>query len=143
MIYQENRHTEPMSTLFLHVSMDTVFRFFCSFLYFRLHQKLILYIQNFNMGWRRGFLSRWYPSSFWTILSRKKMHLPMGSVLGFALAKSIFELQNGNITARNLPDGGACLRTRITVTKMSFFFVILKSNREFSYNGKEHLAWKF
>ena len=36
-----------------------------------------------------------------------------GIGIGLALAKSIFELQNGNITARNLPDGGACFEIRI------------------------------
>lgn len=32
---------------------------------------------------------------------------------GLSLARSIFELQNGNITARNLPEGGACFEIRI------------------------------
>ncbi|MCM1161262.1 MAG: HAMP domain-containing histidine kinase [Roseburia sp.] len=35
-----------------------------------------------------------------------------GIGIGLALAKSIFELQNGTIRARNLPDGGACFEVR-------------------------------
>lgn len=36
-----------------------------------------------------------------------------GIGIGLSLAHSIFELQNGNITARNLPEGGACFEIRI------------------------------
>ncbi len=36
-----------------------------------------------------------------------------GAGIGLALARSIFELQNGNITARNRPEGGACFEIRI------------------------------
>lgn len=36
-----------------------------------------------------------------------------GIGIGLPLARSIFELQNGNITARNLPEGGACFEIRI------------------------------
>ena len=36
-----------------------------------------------------------------------------GIGIGLSLARSIFELQNGNITARNLPEGGACFEIRI------------------------------
>lgn len=35
-----------------------------------------------------------------------------GIGIGLSLARSIIELQNGNITARNLPDGGACFEIR-------------------------------
>lgn len=35
-----------------------------------------------------------------------------GIGIGLSLARSIFELQNGTITARNLPDGGACFEIR-------------------------------
>ncbi len=36
-----------------------------------------------------------------------------GIGIGLSLARSIFELQNGSITARNLPEGGACFEIRI------------------------------
>lgn len=36
-----------------------------------------------------------------------------GIGIGLSLAHSIFELQNGNITARNLPEGGACFEIRV------------------------------
>lgn len=44
---------------------------------------------------------------------RGKKAAPNGTGIGLALAKSIFELQNGNITARNLADGGACFEIRV------------------------------
>ena len=36
-----------------------------------------------------------------------------GIGIGLALARSVIELQNGTMTAYNLPDGGACLEIRI------------------------------
>ena len=36
-----------------------------------------------------------------------------GIGIGLALARSIFELQNGIVTARNLPKGGACFEIRV------------------------------
>lgn len=36
-----------------------------------------------------------------------------GIGIGLSLARCIFELQNGNITARNLPEGGACFEIRV------------------------------
>lgn len=36
-----------------------------------------------------------------------------GIGIGLSLARSIFELQNGSITARNLPKGGACFEIRV------------------------------
>ena len=36
-----------------------------------------------------------------------------GIGIGLSLARSIFEMQNGNITARNLPEGGACFEIRV------------------------------
>lgn len=44
---------------------------------------------------------------------RGKKAAPNGTGIGLALAKSIFELQNGNITARNLAEGGACFEIRV------------------------------
>lgn len=40
-----------------------------------------------------------------------------GIGIGLSLAHSIFKLQNGNITARNLPEGGACFEIRIYAHK--------------------------
>lgn len=36
-----------------------------------------------------------------------------GIGIGLSLSRSIFELQNGNISARNLPEGGACFEIRV------------------------------
>lgn len=36
-----------------------------------------------------------------------------GNGIGLAFAKSVFELQNGTITARNLPSGGACFEIKV------------------------------
>lgn len=36
-----------------------------------------------------------------------------GIGIGLSMARSIFELQNGNVTARNLPHGGACFEVRV------------------------------
>ncbi len=36
-----------------------------------------------------------------------------GIGIGLSLARSIFEMQNGNMTARNLPEGGACFEIRV------------------------------
>ena len=44
---------------------------------------------------------------------RGKRACPHGAGIGLALAKSVFELQNGNVTARNLPEGGACFEIRV------------------------------
>ena len=44
---------------------------------------------------------------------RGKRAVPNGIGIGLSLAKSIFELQNGNITARNLPERGACFEIRV------------------------------
>ena len=44
---------------------------------------------------------------------RGKRATENGIGIGLSLARSIFELQNGTITARNLPNGGACFEIRI------------------------------
>ena len=36
-----------------------------------------------------------------------------GIGIGLSLARFIFEMQNGNITARNMPEGGACFEIRL------------------------------
>lgn len=44
---------------------------------------------------------------------RGKRAATNGIGIGLSLARSIFELQNGTITARNLPNGGACFEIKI------------------------------
>lgn len=44
---------------------------------------------------------------------RGKQENGNGIGIGLSLAHSIFEMQNGNITARNMPDGGACFEIRV------------------------------
>ena len=44
---------------------------------------------------------------------RGKRATENGIGIGLSLSRSIFELQNGTITARNLPNGGACFEIRI------------------------------
>lgn len=43
---------------------------------------------------------------------RGKRTVGNGMGIGLSLARSVIELQNGNITARNLPEGGACFEIR-------------------------------
>ncbi len=44
---------------------------------------------------------------------RGKTATTNGIGIGLSLARSIFEIQNGTITARNLPEGGACFEIRV------------------------------
>lgn len=44
---------------------------------------------------------------------RGKGSISNGIGIGLALARSVFELQNGTVSARNLPGGGACFEIRI------------------------------
>ena len=44
---------------------------------------------------------------------RGRRAAPNGIGVGLSLARSILELQNGTITASNLPNGGACFEIRI------------------------------
>ena len=50
---------------------------------------------------------------FLIVFYRGRCAAPDGIGIGLALARSIFELQNGTITARNLQTGGACFEIRI------------------------------
>lgn len=59
-----------------------------------------------------GFCSEDIPHLFERFYRGKRV-CGSGIGIGLALAKSIFELQNGNISARNLPDGGACYEIRM------------------------------
>ncbi len=60
----------------------------------------------------RGFVKEDLPHLFERFY-RGKDAVPGGIGIGLTLAKSIFEMQNGNITAKNIPDGGACFEIRI------------------------------
>lgn len=44
---------------------------------------------------------------------RGKRASQSGLGIGLSIARSIFELQNGNVTAKNLPNGGACFEIRV------------------------------
>lgn len=44
---------------------------------------------------------------------RGKNAVPGSAGIGLALARSIFEMQNGSLTARNRLEGGACFEIRI------------------------------
>lgn len=59
---------------------------------------------------------RFYRGSMWEekeSTSKEKIGSDTGVGIGLSLARSILELQNGTITARNLPQGGACFEIRI------------------------------
>lgn len=58
----------------------------------------------------KGFRSEDIPHLFERFFRGKGSH---GNGIGLSLARSIFELQNGILTARNLPDGGACFEIRV------------------------------
>lgn len=71
-----------------------------------------IYTEIFIWDEGEGFCPEDLPHLFERFYRGKKA-APNGIGIGLALAKSIFELQNGNITARNLPDGGACFEIRV------------------------------
>lgn len=59
---------------------------------------------------------RFYRGSKWRekdLIDRGINENDIGVGIGLSLARSILELQNGTITARNLPQGGACFEIRI------------------------------
>ena len=60
----------------------------------------------------RGFAPEDLPHLFERFY-RGKYAVSNGIGIGLALARSIFELQNGTVTARNLQAGGACFEIRI------------------------------
>ena len=60
----------------------------------------------------RGFALEDLPHLFERFY-RGKYAVSNGIGIGLALARSIFELQNGTVTARNLQAGGACFEIRI------------------------------
>lgn len=60
----------------------------------------------------KGFSEEDIPHLFERFYKGKK-NSEKGIGIGLSLARSIFEMQNGNITARNMPEGGACFEIRV------------------------------
>lgn len=60
----------------------------------------------------RGFAAEDLPHLF-DRFYRGKGAAGNGIGIGLSLARSILELQNGSVTARNLPEGGACFEVRL------------------------------
>lgn len=60
----------------------------------------------------RGFETEDIPHLFERFY-RGRGAAPNGIGIGLPLARSIFEMQNGTISARNLPEGGACFEIRV------------------------------
>ncbi len=60
----------------------------------------------------RGFAAEDMPHLFERFY-RGKSAAGNGAGIGLSIARSIFELQNGTITARNLPEGGGCFEVRV------------------------------
>lgn len=71
-----------------------------------------LYVEILIWDEGEGFCSEDIPHLFERFYRGKRVS-GSGIGIGLSLAKSIFELQNGNISARNLLDGGACFEIRI------------------------------
>ena len=69
--------------------------------------------RNSDMGRRERALTQRTCLIFLTVFYRGRRAVPNGIGIGLALARSIFELQNGTITACNLQNGGACFEIRI------------------------------
>lgn len=60
----------------------------------------------------KGFSEEDIPHLFERFYIGKKTS-EKGIGIGLSLARSIFEMQNGNITARNMPESGACFEIRV------------------------------
>lgn len=60
----------------------------------------------------KGFKEEDIPHLFERFYKGKEIS-EKGVGIGLSLARSIFEMQNGNITARNMPEGGACFEIRV------------------------------
>ena len=71
-----------------------------------------LYVEVLVWDEGEGFCPEDIPHLFERFYRGKKC-AGTGIGIGLSLAKSIFELHHGNITARNLPYGGACFEIRI------------------------------
>ena len=72
--------------------------------------QVILFMQKFRYGMMEQVLTRRIYHIFLDRFYRGKRAVGDGIGIGLALARSIFELQNGTITAYNRRNGGACFR---------------------------------
>ena len=71
-----------------------------------------LYVEILIWDEGNGFTEEDIPHLFERFYKGKKIN-EKGAGIGLTLARSIFEMQNGNITGRNLPEGGACFEIRV------------------------------
>jgi len=71
-----------------------------------------LYVEVLIWDEGKGFKEEDIPHLFERFYKGKNTN-EKGIGIGLALARSIFEMQNGNITARNMRSGGACFEIRV------------------------------
>lgn len=71
-----------------------------------------LYVEVLIWDAGKGFKEEDIPHLFERFYKGKETS-EKGIGIGLSLARSIFEMQNGNITARNMPEGGACFEIRV------------------------------
>jgi len=71
-----------------------------------------LYVEVLIWDEGKGFTEEDIPHLFERFYKGKDTN-EKGIGIGLSLARSIFEMQNGNITARNMPEGGACFEIRV------------------------------
>lgn len=71
-----------------------------------------LYVEILIWDEGKGFEAEDIPHLFERFYRGKRAN-ENGIGIGLPLARSIFEMQNGNIVARNLPEGGACFEIRV------------------------------
>ena len=71
-----------------------------------------LYVEVLIWDEGEGFKEEDIPHLFERFYKGKETN-EKGIGIGLSLARSIFEMQNGNITARNMPGGGACFEIRV------------------------------
>lgn len=71
-----------------------------------------LYVEVLIWDEGKGFKEEDIPHLFERFYKGKETS-EKGMGIGLSLARSIFEMQNGSITARNMPEGGACFEIRV------------------------------
>ena len=76
------------------------------------YSKNPLYVEILIWDEGKGFKEEDIPHLFERFYKGKETS-EKGIGIGLSLARSIFEMQNGNITARNMPEGGACFEIRV------------------------------